>query len=116
MRGSRSPALRAGCPRWLRLPGAADRRRWAATGNHIALYEHHYHPHAFGSFVLVLGRAHERVRFSWDGRECILSISFGTVSSKNASAAWTHGTDISLPNGQGLYEEIASSAAQMLAI
>jgi hypothetical protein len=82
----------------------------------IALYEHHYHPQAFGSFVLVLGHAHERARFSWDGRECILSISFDAVPSKNASASWTHGRDVSLPNGQGLYEEIASNAAQMLAI
>lgn len=82
----------------------------------IALYEHQYHPQAFGSFVLVLGHAHERVKFSWDGREFILSISFGTFKNKNAPAAWTHDADVSLPNGHGLFEEIASNAEQMLAI
>ena len=82
----------------------------------IALYEHQYHPQAFGSFVLVLGHAHERVRFSWDGRESILSISFGTFPTKDTSTTWTHDADISLPNGHGLYEEIASNATQMLAI
>ena len=82
----------------------------------IALYEHQYQPQVFGGFVLVLGHTHDRVRFSWDGREFILSISFGTFPNKNASAAWTHDADISLPNGHGLYEEISSHAAQMLAI
>lgn len=82
----------------------------------IALYEHQYHPQAFGSFVLVLGHAHERVKFSWDGREFILSISFGTFPNKNGSASWTHDADISLPKGNGLYEEIASNATRMLAI
>src|SRR4029434_8142626 len=56
----------------------------------ISLYEHQYHPQTFGSFVLVLGHAHERVQFSWDGREFILWISFGTFPTKNASASWTH--------------------------
>ncbi|SRR5712691_2047607 len=82
----------------------------------IELYEHQYHPEAFGSFVAVLGRAHERAKFSWDGRESLLSISLGSFPNKNAPAAWAHDADISLPNGHGLYEEIASNAAQMLAI
>jgi len=82
----------------------------------IELYEHQYHPAAFGSFVVVLGRAHERAKFSWDGRESLLSISLGSFPKKNAPAAWAHDADIGLPNGHGLYAEIASNVVQMFAI
>jgi hypothetical protein len=82
----------------------------------IALYEHQYNPQAFGSFVLVLGRPHQRAKFSWDGREFILSMSIADVPNKNANALWIHDADFSLPNGQGLYEKIASQTSSALAI
>jgi hypothetical protein len=82
----------------------------------IALYEHQYHPQAFGSFVLVLGRPHQRAKFTWDGREFILSMSIADFPNKNANALWTHDANFSLPNGQGLYEEIASQTTSTLAI
>jgi hypothetical protein len=82
----------------------------------IALYEHQYNPQAFGSFVLVLGRPHQRAKFSWDGREFILSMSIADVPNKNANASWVHDADFSLPNGHGLYEEIASQTSSTLAI
>lgn len=82
----------------------------------IALYEHQYHPQAFGSFVLVLGRPHQRAKFSWDGREFILSMSIADFPNKNANAPWVHDADFSLPNGLGLYEEIASQTSSTLAI
>ncbi|MDH4260118.1 MAG: hypothetical protein OEW16_07415 [Gammaproteobacteria bacterium] len=82
----------------------------------IALYEHQYHPQAFGSFVLVLGRPHQRAKFTWDGREFILSMSIADFPNKSANVPWTHDADFSLPNGQGLYEEIASQTTSTLAI
>ena len=82
----------------------------------IDLSEHQFHPHAFGSFVAVLGRGHEYVKFSWDGREFVLSIYTCTVPDSSATTRWTHDADVSLPNGDGLYEEIASEAVQVLAI
>jgi hypothetical protein len=82
----------------------------------IALYEHQYQPQSFGSFVLVVGRGHERAKFVWDGKEFILSVSFATFPTKNANVPWTHDADITLPNGHGLFEEIASQAQSVLAI
>jgi hypothetical protein len=81
----------------------------------IELYEHRYHPQAFGNFELVLGRGHEHIKFRWDGRDAILSISFATVQNKNANPSWTHDAEISLPTGEGLFAEIASNVEQMLA-
>jgi|SRR5882672_2753419 len=82
----------------------------------IALYEHQYHPQAFGSFVLVLGRAHQRAKFAWDGRDFVLSMSIADFPIKNANPSWTHDADFSLPNGQGLFDEIASQTSSTLAI
>jgi hypothetical protein len=81
----------------------------------IELYEHRYHPQAFGSFELVLGRSHEHIKFIWDGRDSVLSVSFATVTNENANPSWTHDANISLPNGDGLFAEIASNVEQMLA-
>ena len=81
----------------------------------IELYEVRYYPQAFGSLELVIGRGHERVKFSWDGRDSLLSVSFAKSSNKGANVSWTHDADISLPNGEGLFAEIASNAEQLLA-
>ena len=43
----------------------------------IALYEHHFDAQAFGNFIVVLGLPHRRVKFIWDGREFLLSVSVG---------------------------------------
>jgi hypothetical protein len=82
----------------------------------IELLEHAYHPQAFGSFEVKLGRGHDQLRFIWDGREAILSVSFAKVQNKSAVPSWTHDADISLPNGDGVYAEIASQSVDMLAI
>lgn len=80
----------------------------------IELFEHHYHPQAFGSFELVVGRGHERLKFTWDGRDSILSVSFASSLNKNRPAPWIHDADFSLPKGEGVYAEIASQTVDML--
>ena len=82
----------------------------------IELFEHAYHPHAFGDFELILGRGHDQLKFSWDARQSVLSVSFAKVQNKNAKPNWTHDADFSLPNGDGVYAEIASQSLSMLAI
>jgi hypothetical protein len=77
----------------------------------IALHEHQYSPAAFGSFVFVLDRGHKQVRFAWDGRDALLSLDFR----ENREGTWIHDASISIPNGEGLYAEIASQATGMLA-
>ena len=80
----------------------------------IALHEHQYDGLSFGSFVLVLAKSHSRVRFSWDGREHILAIEFQDIQSQSDSKQWIHDAFISLPEGSGVIEEIASNASSML--
>lgn len=80
----------------------------------IELFEHKYHPQVFGSFEVVVGRSHERLKFTWNGRDCILSVSFATVTNKNANPSWTHDADFSIPHGKGVFEEIASQSVYML--
>ena len=82
----------------------------------IELFEHSYHPQSFGSFVLVVGRGHEQLKFIWDGKDAILSVSFAEVQNKNAAPVWTHDADFSLPKGEGLYAQIATQSTDMLAI
>jgi hypothetical protein len=82
----------------------------------IELFGYTYHPQVFGSFELLLGRGHDHLKFTWNGREAILSVSFAKLQNKNAMPDWTHDADFSLPNGDGVYAEIASQSVDMLAI
>ena len=82
----------------------------------IELIEHIYHLQEFGSFGLVLCRGRDQLKFSWDGREEILSVSFAKVLDQSAVPSWTHDADFSLPKGDGVYAEIASQSVDMLAI
>lgn len=80
----------------------------------IALYEHAYHPLSFGSFSVEFGKPHDRVLCQWDGKESILSLSFSEITNQTAPREWTHDADISLPRGEGLYQEIASNVLTMI--
>src|SRR5688500_18751428 len=44
------------------------------SNERIELLEHRYHPTAFGSFVLVLAKGHQQLKFEWDGKESILAL------------------------------------------
>jgi hypothetical protein len=59
----------------------------------IELFEHTYHPQAFGSFELILGRGHDQLQFIWDGKEATLSVSFAKIPHKNTVPNWTHDAD-----------------------
>jgi hypothetical protein len=78
----------------------------------IDLREHQYSPASFGSFVVLFGRGKREVQFAWDGRDAVLSIGFRDNDDKQ----WTHDAYVSVPNGEGLYAEIASQATSMLAV
>ena len=81
-----------------------------AEGNELE--EHQFNPASFGSFVIVLARGRKSARFVWDARESLLSIGFGA----RGAQSWTHDANISLPAGDGLFQEIASEAENLLAI
>jgi hypothetical protein len=76
---------------------------------------HRYSSREFGGFEIVLGREIEQFKFTWDSFESILSVSFVPYPSKSASALWTHEANISIPDGRGLFQEIAAKTRYLLA-
>jgi hypothetical protein len=82
----------------------------------IGLYEHRYDALVFGSFQITLGRPHQRVRFTWEGRDATLGVEFQTLKSQQNNAAWVHDAYISVPNHADVYAEIGSEACRMLTL
>lgn len=82
----------------------------------VRLYEHHFDAQAFGSFGVVVGLPHRRLKFVWDGRDEILNVSVANGPNASGPMAWVHDMNVSLPNGEGVYEEIASNTLDILAI
>jgi hypothetical protein len=80
----------------------------------IELYSHQYDAAAFGGFVVVLGTEHQRVRFTWDGKDFVLAIAIADVQNASGTCAWVHDADVSLPGGEGVFAEIASEACSLL--
>ena len=76
----------------------------------IALFEHDYLMHVFGSFSLVIGTQHDRLKFSWDGREFFLDTSRGSFQSLGGDGVWNHLSNKRLANGVGLFEELRTQA------
>jgi len=81
--------------------------------DNIELFSYHLHPQAFESFELVLGKTNQQVKFLWDGKESTLSLYFATIQNQNSNPEWIHEANFSLPNGEGLYEEIWSECNNM---
>jgi hypothetical protein len=54
----------------------------------VTLYEHHYNHQAFGSFEVVIGRPHRRLRFLWDGREFRLAAEESNFSGAGDYPQW----------------------------
>ena len=54
----------------------------------VTLYEHSYHYQAFGSWYVVVGKPHHRMRFSWDGKESYLGISEAEFCNSNSVPEW----------------------------
>jgi hypothetical protein len=82
----------------------------------IGLYEHRYDASVFGSFQVTLGRPHERVRFTWEGRDATLGVEFQRLKSQQDKAAWVHDAYISFPNHADVYAEIGSESCRMLTV
>ncbi len=80
----------------------------------IGLYEHRYDALTFGSFQVTLGRPHQSVRFTWEGRDSTLGVEFQTFKSQQDHSAWVHDAYISVPNHADIYAEIGSEACRML--
>jgi len=81
----------------------------------VELFGHRYSSREFGGFEIVLGREMEQFKLTWDSFESILSVSFVPCPSKSASALWAHEANISIPEGRGLFQEIAAMTRYLLA-
>ena len=54
----------------------------------VTLYEHSYNYQAFGSWYVVVGMPHHRMRFSWDGKESYLGIGEAKFGNSNSIPEW----------------------------
>lgn len=60
------------------------------SSSDIAIYEHTYHALVFGSWTIVAGKRKERVRFSWDGRDGILTVEQAIFPDSQQRTEWEH--------------------------
>jgi hypothetical protein len=56
----------------------------------VTLYEHHYHYLIFGSFELVVGKPHRRMKIVWDGKESCLTVERSKFPNQGAHPEWKH--------------------------
>jgi len=54
----------------------------------VAVLEHKYLLLIMGSFSLVVGNAHRRIKYEWDGREFFLNIQECTCQSQSSPQVW----------------------------
>jgi hypothetical protein len=80
----------------------------------IVLLIHEYSSASFGNFVLVFGARHQKARFSWDGKEQILTAEYQKVQNESVEGAWEHDAYVSVSPTEGVFAEIGSNAVAML--
>lgn len=54
----------------------------------LTLYEYSYSHLDFGSWFIVLGNSHHRIRFSWDGKESALGIAESEFINTKSRPEW----------------------------
>ena len=70
-------------------------------------------PHApTGGFTLIGRCGTRRASFAWNPSDAVLSVSYAGAE----DSALVHDAHVSVPNGEGLYAEIASEATSLLAV
>ncbi len=62
----------------------------------LTLYEHAYYYQVFGSWHVIVGKPHDRMRFSWDGKESYLGVTQAQFSNSNSIPVWEPDLDNSL--------------------
>jgi len=63
-------------------------QRLSASG--IAIYEHSYHALVFGSWTIEAGKRKGRFRFSWDGRDGLLTVEQAAFPDSRQRTGWKH--------------------------
>ena len=56
--------------------------------HNLTTLEHQYNYLMFGSWLLVIGKSKQRMKFSWDGKESYLGVEISQFQNSNSVAAW----------------------------
>ena len=71
-----------------------------------AVLEHSYVLLLMGSFSLVVGNAHQRLKFDWDGREFFLNVQSCRPHSRSATQEWAQTDNAWIPPPQSIWASI----------
>ena len=79
-----------------------------AKADSIALFEHQFSMLSFGSFVIVVGRPKDRLRFTWDGRDRVLEVGRSAFNNQNSPSQWEQLKSIHFANNDDIFGSINS--------
>ncbi len=54
----------------------------------VTLYHHSYDELVFGSWSVIVGHPHDRLEFTWDGKESYLAIGESQFANQNSRPDW----------------------------
>lgn len=74
-------------------------RNLASEG--VSIYEHKFDPLFFGSWYLIAGTRHRRVKFFWDGRDECFTVEQASFSDGGSRGDWQRVTDHSVDTRRG---------------
>ena len=83
----------------------------------IAVFRHTYEYLSFGSWSLVVGNRHRRLRLQWDGKEGILFCAISTHTGSSAPAEWNEvaSAPVSGSDPEALFSTVEQLVLQHLA-
>jgi hypothetical protein len=76
------------------------------TAREAAVIELRYTMLLMGSFSLVAGTAHRRLKFDWDGREFFLNIQTCSCQSQSSAQDWLQIDNVRIPPPQSVWPTI----------
>ena len=54
----------------------------------LTFYEHQYNYNAFGSWLIIVGKSKDRMKFTWDGKDSRLDVEVSPFQNNNSVASW----------------------------
>ena len=79
-----------------------------AEADSITLFDHQYSMLSFGSFVVIVGRPKNRLKFTWDGRDHFLEVGRSAFDNQNSPPQWKQLKSIHLTNTDDVLGSIYS--------
>ena len=80
----------------------------------VSLRRYDFDPAFFGTFQLEFARGHARARFTWDGRERVLSVERAIGQSQSDAASWQVLLESRQESSDAALTEVASQALSAL--